>query len=1058
MRSISNEARATMNKRHNFVNYATMTLANGTVLHLTPADFRISGNTFTDDLVDGENFQVGTTIGKTATITLDNTDERFSQYDFYMAYFYLDVHLPDAQTVGTSVTDAVFRIGKFTVTEPVANTAIITMSAVDEMHKFDKPFDNCNLDFSSPKSLYQILTKCCNDCGVAIGFTGFDNQNLTVSEKPEGVTYRQVVSYICQMAGVNAKISGTGALTLFWYDLSPFNIEGLDGGTFSYPGVTSYQDGDTADGGSFNPWNTGYVFNGGSFTDTLGFHQLVQVKNVNVSTDDIQITGVKVTFEETVKSYGTDVYMIEITDNPFVKGHENTIASFLYNKLKTLKFRPFSCSNLQDPTIESGDCALLWDAKGNSYKTIITNISFSVNGFMNVSCNAKAPTKQGSTYVNPAAQAVVQARRNTEKQIDEYSQVVNHFNELANNSLGYYKTTRVESGATVTYIHDQSTLESSHIVWKITATGIFISEDGGHTYTSGYDASTATMLVNLVYAVGIKCDWIHTGTLTLGGVNNTNGVLSILNGSGTETGKWSNAGIEIKTGSIKLTKTGWSDDSNNGVYLGSEGIKLGKGNFTVTNAGAVTATNMTITGGSYTIKDNEDNVVFKVSSAGALTATSGTIGGFTIDSSYIRKGATNSIDSGAVAIGSANFTRSINNTSRNTLRFAIGSKFGVAADGSAYASNMNIEGGDITIKRSVDGVMTTYFHVTSTGTMTARAGYIGNSSSGWTIGDTAIYNGISGISDTSASGTYLGVSGIRNQYNFTPSGGSLTKRYVRIYQGTLTANNVDIDGGDIAIGTTFHVTSAGVLTASGANITGSIAATGGTIGSHSTSGSRWQIGSTSIYNGCIGINDTTNGTYVGTTGIRNQSGNSYVKIASGTITCNNVDIDGGDIAFNNNTFHVESNGKLTCTNADITGKIVASSGRIGSNTSAWNIGTQSIYNGCSGMSSNTNGTYVGIDGIRNKSGSNYVNVSGGTLTCNNVDIKGGGININNRFVVTDTGRVHITTMGTSASDDYLVIEDPGGNETIIGGEYMWSTGAAEAVKVADLLNYYLAHR
>ena len=562
------------------------------------------------------------------------------------------------------------------------------------------------------------------------------------------------------MAGVNAKISGTGALTLSWYDMSPLNIEGLDGGTFSYPGTTSYLDGDTADGGSFNPWNTGYEFDDGSFTDTLGFHQLTQIKDVNISTDDIQITGVKVTYDETVKSYGTDVYMVEINDNPFVAGHENTIASYLYNKLKVLNFRPFTCSNLQDPTIESGDCALLWDAKGNSYKTIITNVSFSVNSFMNISCTAKAPTKQGSTYVNAAAQAVVQARRNTEKQIDEYSQVVNHFNELANNSLGYYKTVRTESGATITYIHDQPQLANSRIIWKITGTGIFISEDGGQSYTAGYDASTATMLVNLVYAVGINCDWIHSGTLTLGGNNNVNGVLSILNGSGAEVGKWNNAGIEIKSGSIKLTKTGWNDTTHNGVFIGSNGIQLGIDNvFQVTNTGALTASSATITG--------------------KVTATSGRIGGndnaWNIGTQSIYNGCTG-----------------INNTNSGTyvgidgIRNQNGSNYVKINSGTLTANNVDIDGGSITIQRNVSGQMVTYFSVSSNGSMNARAGYIGNGSSGWTIADSSIYNGCTGIDDNNHTGTYVGTNGIRNQ-------GTNGAR-VRISGGGIQANSGNIGG------------------------------------------------------------------------------------------------------------------------------------------------------------------------------------------------------------------------------------------------------------------------
>ena len=76
MRLVENETRRTMNTRRNFVNYATMTLSDGTVLNLTPSDFRISGNSFTDDWCDGEEFQLGSAIGKTATLLLDNTDGR----------------------------------------------------------------------------------------------------------------------------------------------------------------------------------------------------------------------------------------------------------------------------------------------------------------------------------------------------------------------------------------------------------------------------------------------------------------------------------------------------------------------------------------------------------------------------------------------------------------------------------------------------------------------------------------------------------------------------------------------------------------------------------------------------------------------------------------------------------------------------------------------------------------------------------------------------------------------------------------------------------------------
>ena len=117
-----------------------------------------------------------------------------------------------------------------------------------------------------------------------------------------------------------------------------------------------------------------------------------------------------------------------------------------------------------------------------------------------------------------------------------------------------------------------------------------------------------------------------------------------------------------------------------------------------------------------------------------------------------------------------------------------------------------------------------------------------------------------------------------------------------------------------------------------------------------------------------------------------------------------IDIDRGDINLGGGKFHVDNNGNLTATSGSFKGDITGATGKFS-----------------------------------------------GTVT-------GGDININDRFIVTSTGRVKIVTQGASASDDYLVIKDPNGKETIIGGEYMYSTGAAESVKISDLLNYYLAHR
>ena len=58
--------------------------------------------------------------------------------------------------------------------------------------------------------------------------------------------------------------------------------------------------------------------------------------------------------------------------------------------------------------------------------------------------------------------------------------------------------------------------------------GFFVSTDGGVSYTSGFD-SQGNAVVNVLSAIGITFDWAKGGILTLGGNNNVNGEINIVN-------------------------------------------------------------------------------------------------------------------------------------------------------------------------------------------------------------------------------------------------------------------------------------------------------------------------------------------------------------------------------------------------------------------------------------------------------------------------------------------------------------------------------------------------
>ena len=90
-----------------------------------------------------------------------------------------------------------------------------------------------------------------------------------------------------------------------------------------------------------------------------------------------------------------------------------------------------------------------------------------------------------------------------------------------------------------------------------------------------------------------------------------------------------------------------------------------------------------------------------------------------------------------------------------------------------------------------------------TGKITATSGYIGNSTSGFTIRSTSIANGKTSLNDN-YQGVYIGTDGIALGSSFKVSS-----------TGAVTASNLSITGGSINIGNKFVVDSVGNVTASG---------------------------------------------------------------------------------------------------------------------------------------------------------------------------------------------------------------------------------------------------
>lgn len=535
MINASKEFREKLKSGAVLVNFADITLSDGTVLNLEPKDFMIGGCSIDDKTTDGK-FGVGCCVGKTLKIRLENDDERFSSYDFYMSIIVIYVGM----LLDNGAIEKI-RKGKYYATIPQTQGDIIEISAVDDMYKLDRPY-TANTVY--PATLQSITSDICLDCGIPMGFTQFDNYNFLVQEKPENVTYRQVLSYACQVAGYNARIDNDGYMQLIWYNTSLLNWCNYNGGSFkTYPHDT------ILDGGDFTNYGTGERISGGEFTDQRPEH-IFRIKSLNVHTDDVVITGVKVIGADDVTAlFGEEGYAIVLKGNPFVDGKESEVAAYLGGRMVGIAFRPFSAQILSNPLYEPFEVVMVSDRKGNVYNSIVNSVSYKIGAYTTVSCQAEDPVRNGSSYISPAVQAAVaEARKNAEKQISTYDKAVQQMNQLAMNAMGFHTTYEDQpDGSRIVYLHDKPVLEDSKTIYKQTIDGFFISTDGGQSYTLGFDKN-GNVVVNVLYAIGIVADWIKGGTLTLGGDNNINGRMTVYDASGKQVGKWDKDGITAMSG------------------------------------------------------------------------------------------------------------------------------------------------------------------------------------------------------------------------------------------------------------------------------------------------------------------------------------------------------------------------------------------------------------------------------------------------------------------------------------------------------------------------------
>lgn len=502
MINVSNEFWKLMHERTDFKENAEITFQDGTVLELDESVFTMDNNSVTD-AAGANSIPLGIALSRSIQIELQNDDERFSTYDFFGATIRLYLKFELSESVEK------IEYGTFTVVSPATYGETVIIVANDDMWKSDVAYST-NIAF--PAQVWEMLQDSCATCGISLSTTEFLNNDFVIQEKPSSdYTHRQIIGYIAMIACGNARINRQGYLEILSYDFSFLN-EVADGGTFN-PWTGGY----VADGGTFNPWTEGDVLDGGLFTDKKDYHILYNFKDSpRVDTDDVVITGVQTTIQpkssdEQARTVllGQDGYILKI-ENPLIDGNEEDALQRIGAVMVGGRMRKFEGDHIAYPIAEFMDKAFVVDRKGNTYRTILTDINFTFLGFTTFKNSAENAVRNASSF---GSQTIIKAQQmvKQEKTARELAQQ-NLTKALVESSGLYFTKEKQEDGSEICYGHNKPTLEESDTVWKFTAGAIGVSTDGGKTYAYGFTVS-GELLANVLSVYGINADWIVTGII-----------------------------------------------------------------------------------------------------------------------------------------------------------------------------------------------------------------------------------------------------------------------------------------------------------------------------------------------------------------------------------------------------------------------------------------------------------------------------------------------------------------------------------------------------------------
>lgn len=531
------------------------------------------------------------------------------------------------------------RYGQYFFVKHTSVGKVVKCETYDAMKLFDENMLSDN-HFNYPIQAATFIRTIASHNGIVLKDTTFNGSDMMLTEPENDMTERQAIAYVGEICGCYAKIDSYGRLIFDWYGDSVYTMSSrfdhdIDTENVNITGVKVYYTDSEGNDAEALEGQEGYVISidGNPFVTASNAETIaasvgdeiigmtfrpgsmnilsdprIEAGDVMTARDDKDVT---ITFIVTNLEYrmtlreniSCDAEPVERTD---LRPTQSSVAverarKYVRSELTAYDAQYMELSRLMSMSMgmfetreydETGAFVLYLHNKPNLAESDTvwkkTADAFAVSTDYNTGHPTwrAGITADGNALVNVLSAIGINATWVQTGLLTD-AQNNNSWN-LDTGVLTLNSSTKVGTGTdTLGSMQTSITANSQGLSSKVSTT-----DYNGNTIASLINQTSTTTAISAskinltgyvtVSSLGasgtttVNGGRISGGTIVLGGASNGNGVLRINNESGTMIGRWNNAGILVKSGTIQLGSKSSYDSGNAGVYISADGVGIGR--------------------------------------------------------------------------------------------------------------------------------------------------------------------------------------------------------------------------------------------------------------------------------------------------------------------------------------------------------------------------------------------------------------------------------------------------------------------------------------------------